>query len=261
MGDATMIASQNVKLYQMNIKPGLGCGVCDQTLDWWPSDSKENFHRMMQDPAHREYFHKYGWDQPGGITYEFNSLGFRGQEPDWSKPSLFTFGCSFTMGIGLKQEQTWPWLVGKALGLQVVNFAMGGKSSDWCFRMAQYWVRKNKPTLALMLAPPHERLELVTDDQGNGCEYTSHVPVTDQFLKTWFAHSDNQTLNNVKNRLAFVALGRQLQVPMLAYDAFEWFGKSREEVGYARDYMHAGPIGHEVLAARIINDWNEIKHT
>jgi hypothetical protein len=67
-------------------------------------------------------------------------------------------------------------------------------------------------------------------------------------------------LNSVKNRLAFLALCQQVGVPALCYDAYEWFGKSREEIGFARDFMHGGPAGHKFLADKILNDWNEIKH-
>ena len=31
------------------------------------------------------------------------------------------------------------------------------------------------------------------------------------------------------------------------------------ELEYARDHMHAGPRGHQLLAERIIHDWHETK--
>jgi hypothetical protein len=240
--------------------PVTGTTVFNQELDWWPSDSEESFYRMMKDPVHRQYFAEQGWDRPGTITYRFNNIGFRGDDIELETPCLCAFGCSFTMGIGLPQNSVWPWLVGNALGLKVYNFSLGGASADWCFRMAEYWVPKLKPKLAIFCAPPPERTEAIVDDAGNARGYSAHEPIDDIFLKTWFTFDENQRLNNVKNRLAFRGLCSQVEVPGLVYDAHEWFGKSREEVGYARDYMHAGIKGHQYLANRIINDWNEIKH-
>ncbi len=230
-------------------------------LDWWPSDSEESFHRLMVEPQWREYIIAQGWDKPGAITYKFNSMGYRGHDPDWNKPLLMTFGCSLTMGIGLPQNVVWPWLVGQELDLEVVNFSMGGMPADWCFRMAEYWVPARKPVLAVMLAPPHERIECVREDSGASDTYHAHERVSDKFLQTWFAYGENARANNVRNKLAFVGLCNHVGVKALCYDAYYWFSKSREEIGFARDWMHGGPPGHELLAKQIINDWNEIKHT
>lgn len=234
--------------------------VKDCVLDWWPSDSEESFHRLMNEPSWRTYIEQQGWDKPGAITYQFNSMGYRGPNPDWSRPLLMVFGCSLTMGIGLPQNLTWPWLVGQQLDLEVVNFSMGGMPADWCFRMAEYWVPNKRPHLAVMLAPPHERIELIIDDQGSGNIYSARETVTEKFLQTWFTYNENVRLNNVRNKLAFTALCNQVDVKSLCYDAYDWFSKSREEIGFARDWMHGGPPGHKLLADQIINDWNEIKH-
>lgn len=235
--------------------------VKDCVFDWWPSDSEESYHRLMNDPAWRTYIEQQGWHLPGAITYKFNSLGYRGSEPQWDRPLLMTFGCSFTMGIGLPQDLVWPWIVGKHLDLEVVNFSLGGMPADWCFRMAEYWVQYHRPVLAVMLAPPHERIELIVNDKGTGYTYSSQNPVNDKFLQIWFSYEENIRLNSIKNKLAFKSLCDQEGVQSLYYDAYDWFAKSREEIGFARDYMHAGPTGHKKLADQIINDWNEIKHT
>lgn len=227
-------------------------------LDWWPSDSEESFNRLMQDPEHRAYFQSKGWDQPGAITYEFNQHGFRSDEFEPNVPSIAAFGCSFTMGIGLPKQDVWPWLVGSALGLRVYNFSIGGKSADWCFRLAEYWVPRLRPTVAIMCAPPRHRFELTLDDAtGDTTTYSSHETHSDSFIQTWFTVDENSRLNTVKNRLAFKALCDQCNIPSLNYDSMEQFARSREELEYARDHMHAGPRGHKMFAEKILNDWNE----
>lgn len=236
--------------------------VRDCEREWWLPDSPECLDRLMNsDQIYKDYVETQGWNLPGAITYKFNSMGYRGHNPDWSKPTLMTFGCSITMGIGLPQDHTWPWVVGKALNLQVVNFSLGGQSADWCFRMAEYWLSYRRPVLAVMLAPPHQRLEIIIDNDNTGRTYSAQETVHEQFLQTWFTYDENVRLNNLKNKLAFLSLGRHLKIPTLCYDAFDWFARSREEVGFARDYMHPGIVGHKKLADQIIYDWNETQHS
>ena len=64
-------------------------------------------------------------------------------------------------------------------------------------------------------------------------------------------------LNNAKNKLAVQAICNNLNIACLTYDAHEYFARSREEVEYARDHMHAGPRGHKMFAERILDDWRK----
>jgi len=49
----------------------------------------------------------------------------------------------------------------------------------------------------------------------------------------------------------------ELDIPCFVYDVLDHMAKPREEVGYARDRMHAGPVGHSLLAERMLNDWSK----
>ena len=53
--------------------------------------------------------------------------------PDHSKPSILFVGESLTAGHGLPWEETYPALVGDALGMQVVNLAVHGYGFDQQF--------------------------------------------------------------------------------------------------------------------------------
>jgi len=241
-----------------------GVQHANSVLDWLPTDTKESFEKMMQDPAHREYFSNLGWDKLGTITYKINSYGFRSEEFEIGSDSIVALGCSYTHGTGLPIEATWPSLVGKHLGLKVYNLAWGGTSADTCFMVGQYWIPVLKPKLVVMAAPPKDRID-ITLATGHP-EFQTILPATtvgefgsDNFIKHWFANERNGQLNNAKNKLAVKALSNNLGIPCLTYNAHDWFAKSREEVGYARDYMHAGPRGHEILAERIINDFATTK--
>jgi hypothetical protein len=238
------------------------------TLDWMPTDTKENFEKLMQDPAHRKYFQDQGWDQPGAITYKLNSEGFRCDDFD-DTPCVVALGCSYTVGIGLPIEDIWPTLVGQALDLKVVNLAWGGNAIDTCFRMANYWLPKLNPKLVCMLTPPKERIELVLTEQDEKVkdQYKSdvfmshslskHYRPEDHFLNTWFMQDQNQLISKRKNILAVKQLCTDLGVKFFDVDTETTMTRPREDIGYARDYMHGGPKIHQEIADTFLKKYEQ----
>jgi hypothetical protein len=79
----------------------------------------------------------------------------------------------------------------------------------------------------------------------------------DNYVKHWFLNEDNSRLNKIKNEMAVKQLCTENNTPCMIFDSIEAFGKSREEIGYARDYMHAGSLGHRILAERMINEYRK----
>jgi hypothetical protein len=239
-----------------------GTSLAGQQLDWMPTDTQEHFNQLIQDPAHREYFEKQGWTRSGAITYKINRNGFRSEEFESDVPCMLALGCSFTMGIGLPIDCLWPTLIGQQLNLKVYNLAWGGISADTCFRLARYWIPKLRPQLVCMLTPPRTRIELLMDQ---GCQppaevflpmsesnYLSEDFINDTFLKHWWLNDKNGLINNEKNTLAIQQLAINNLAKFASLKADEEMSKSREEVGYARDYMHAGPRGHELVAEKML---------
>jgi hypothetical protein len=236
-----------------------GIVYAGKTLKWIPPDTEENFKQLMQDPVHNEYFKQQGWTQSDSITYRINQHGFRSNEFETNhEPCMIALGCSYTMGIGLPVECIWPILVGKQLNLKVYNLAWGGISADTCFRLAQYWIPVLKPKLVAMLTPPRTRIELLMDTgcnppaevfmpQNKSCHFNEY----DMFLKHWWLNDTNGNLNSEKNTLAIKQLTLNHGAKFVSLTADEEMGKSREEAGYARDYMHAGLVGHVLVANKM----------
>jgi hypothetical protein len=233
----------------------------NSTQEWLPTDTKENFDQLMQDPVHREYFAQLGWDQPGAITYNINSEGFRCDEFDYETPCMIALGCSFTVGTGLPIDTIWPSLVGKATGLKVANLAWAGNSSDTCFRLAEYWIPRLKPKLVTMLAPPSNRVEVLLDENPYYLPADVIMPETnselfkknDMFLKHWHLNDENSRLNQLKNCLAIKQLCTEHNVSCLIELVQDHMQYSREEIGYARDHMHGGPIIHKRIAEKMLD--------
>lgn len=260
------ISKVNLKSQCTNV-PVDHCGLIfkNQTLEWLPSDTKESYDRMMLDSAHREYFTAQGWHKPGAISYRINSDGFRGEEFD-TRPGLIALGCSYTIGIGLPEHTVWPWQVGQALNYTVANLAWGGNSADACVRMAAHWVPKLRPKLVVLLTPPPDRFEIFYDYSNSaGIKMQTIYPqaidanfAKDFLLRHYYLHSENSAINRLKNQLAIQQICELNGAACLIYCCFDAFARSREEVGYARDYLHAGIQGHTMLANQILKDYREI---
>ena len=251
---------------ESNINPPWHPGVysANTVSDWMPTDTKEIFDQLVQEPHHYEYFKHHGWLEPSAITYKINSNGFRCDEFDYTSSCIIALGCSYTVGIGLPLESTWPTLVGNALGIKVYNLAWGGSSADTCFRMAEYWIPKLKPTAVFMLTPPTARIELIMAP-GNTppvevflpMSESRHFSPSDVYLKHWFINETNAQINSKKNKLAIGELCRLNNAKFSVLDSATEMSCSRDIVGYARDYMHAGPRGHQILAEKFIKQHNE----
>jgi hypothetical protein len=230
----------------------------NSTMEWMPTDSKESFDRLIKDPAHYEYFKAQGWLEPLAITYQINSEGFRCDEFIENEPCLVALGCSFTVGIGLPLADTWPTLVGKKLGLRVYNLGWGGSSADTCFRLARYWIPKLKPQVVCMLTPPRARVELMTMQSPPAEVFMpmsmSSLSVDDDiFLKHWMGNEENHFINQEKNQLAIESIALSNNARYASLDADKEGSLCRDLVGYARDHMHAGPIGQKQIANRMLN--------
>lgn len=240
----------------------LGKNFANRTLNWLPTDTKESYETLIQDPKHRAYFAEMGWDKPDAITYKFNSYGFRADEFDGG-PYLVALGCSYTIGIGLPVELTWAYQTAQALNLKCANLAWGGYSTDTCYRLAEYWVKKLKPEYVCMLAPPKHRVELLLYNTLSPMEIflpqslSNYFKEEDVYLKHWFLNEENAKINQRKNIRAIKQLCAEANIPCMIYNAEDYMWWSRESSGYARDSTHGGPKIHKLLAKNFISNYKK----
>lgn len=226
---------------------------------WWaPPDTRELWQENIKDQEILEYFRSHGWHHEHGIEYRLNHWGFRGDEFTDGANSLVALGCSFTMGIGLREEQTWPWMVAAELRVPCYNLGWGGGSADRCFRLAEFWLPRLRPRLCVMLSPPSRRLELIINDEMVEAENIGPSQAQDRYSKTWMTVDENQRINLLKNQLAIRALADHLEIPILIYSNDEITSRSAHLVigaqGRARDLQHAGPDTHRSFADHVLED-------
>ena len=93
------------------------------------------------------------------VVYAVDAWGDRAQAPqgapDPDLPSLIVAGESIAAGHGVAYEESFPALMGKDLGLQVVNVACGGYGSDQAFlRLGDALERLRRPSAAVITFVP-----------------------------------------------------------------------------------------------------------
>jgi hypothetical protein len=102
------------------------------------------------------------------VTYYINEYGFRGH---WDlmtdKKKVIFFGCSFTFGWGLNEEDQYHTLISNELfdGYEIINISAGGWSTDSIVRFFKYitdFVRGIE--YCFFILPPLFRTELPVDD-------------------------------------------------------------------------------------------------
>lgn len=86
------------------------------------------------------------------IYYNHNEYGFRGDHDPNCKRAAF--GCSFTYGYELEEENTWPFL------LKAKNYAVNGGSPQSVARLVEAWVPDSNLEDIFVLTPPRARREI-----------------------------------------------------------------------------------------------------
>ena len=227
-----------------------------QSLEWMPTDSKARYDENLKDPLFVAIAHQNGWTNNSSITYDINSQGFRGKDFDPSVKNILTLGCSFTIGVGLRENETWPYILGEKLALPVHNIAGGGWSCDTLFRLSRYWIPELHPDLVVMLAPSSARLELITSDNEE-LTVTSHDDISNNsYLKRWFANDSNSELNRIKNTMAIEMICKKLNIRFMCYSQdTEMTGRlAHDPTNVARDNMHCGAKTHNMFVEKILRD-------
>lgn len=99
------------------------------------------------------------------ITYNINEQGYRAPEftaYNDSALQVLCFGCSYTFGVGVKEEETWPSILKNSGNLpseaQVWNLGVPGSSNDSIVRRIYHAVRMMRPNVIFVQwTIPHRR--------------------------------------------------------------------------------------------------------
>lgn len=113
--------------------------------------------------------HTFEMDTTGRNAYRINAWGYRGE--DWNHAArrrIFVFGCSYTFGTGLREDEIWcahlKGAYAEAFGVRpeeinLLNFGVTGASNSEIARLACLQCSVAKPDLALFMFTHPDRGE------------------------------------------------------------------------------------------------------
>jgi hypothetical protein len=186
---------------------------------------------------------------PDNIVYKFNSMGYRTSEK-YCGNEILAIGDSFTLGLGVNIEDTWPAQLSKLLDYPVLNFSLNGASNDWIARRAGELLSFFKPkAIVIHYTFSHRRERPFLDWPDN--ERTECEPI----------YTDEQNLINWQENFKKINM---LAVPAIHSFIPNWHTTPvhcsdlnvimpTTQVDFARDYFHYGPVTHLQLAKQITN--------
>ena len=222
--------------------------LANQTVFWDTTDSIDTYKNNLIDRKSSKLLRDLGYVDYE-ISYTFNSHGFRTPEFD-QKTDIVCFGCSFTMGTGVHDKDTWPSQLQNLTGLRVTNLGHAGSSNDTAYRMARHYLELLQPKYAIWLQTDAHRIEII--DQSTNIVINilasdiNNLFSDNLFIKTWMSSDVNQQLNLDKNTQAFKYLCDQASVIPIILSLSDITG-----LDLARDLQHPGPRSYQQLAEKI----------
>lgn len=186
------------------------------------------------------------------VSYLFNELGFRFELDQLAEGSILAVGDSFTLGLGVNAQDTWPSALARAVGTPVLNFSLNGASNDWIARKTPKLVELFDPVAVVVHYTFSHRRERPYPDWHDD-ERTECLPnYTDQEnFENWQANFNIMSALNVPVIHSFIPDWHNQPVD---YNSLP--GRIVPPVGVidlARDGFHYGVQTHQQLAQQFTN--------
>jgi len=188
------------------------------------------------------------------ITYTFNEHGFRSdsfrQRSDFN---ILVSGCSLTVGVGVKYENTWPQQLKTHINqpTTVWNLAQSSTSPDYVVRSIYKTVDVLKPDLIAVCWPAESRFELpknkhsITDYQLDTAEYPK------------LFENPNWAYHNLQKNIIFLKQFCLVRNIPLVHAPGEYtdFGINPDTT--ARDGSHPGNSWHKEYAELVFKHYQD----
>lgn len=176
---------------------------------WSDFDNEENYNKNIQNPTKQKYFLDNRWYNKESVIYQYNSLGFRCEEFDY-RESYIAVGCSFTEGIGLREDQTWSHCLGLLLGSHVWNLGVRGQGISSCYRLLSGYIDLLNVKGVFVLCPPPDRPEYFVNT-----DWRVAIPQTPNSIlgyKEWISSENNTELEEQKSlhAMKYICLSRKI---------------------------------------------------
>lgn len=229
-------------------------GEVNTTENFAGSDLQEIYQKKLLTMPKDWYYR----DLP--ITYKFNNFGHRCnnvEDIDLSNYLLF-FGCSHTMGIANKLEDTFPYLTAQKLNIDYYNLGLGAAGPDAMLHNLIIWMSKinQKPKAIVWQWPDLARY--LTIDKNN--QVLMHgiwqkEPEVVNFMVSGYCNDFHLS------RMKLIAIYlEQLNIPIIYITTDEKSEHDRPGTIFyrwldndnARDGMHMGVKSNDLLSNQLV---------
>lgn len=139
-----------------------------KSLQFWKPETFEiSSYKYHLDGRRNKSFSTSGSDNTGLCTYTYNELGFRGDSINKTGFKIMSIGCSLTEGVGVNDDETWPYQFTQLIPDSVnLNFGCGGRSNDYILRCLVTYYDLINPDLVLIMYTSPQRREIYTENGG-----------------------------------------------------------------------------------------------
>jgi hypothetical protein len=227
---------------------------------WSGSDTLEQYNKNLN-----ELGQDWEWANKT-IEYNFNEFGHRSKSiKDLDKDFILCFGCSFTVGVGVQETQTWPHQLSRMFGLDYYNAGVGGAGMDICYYNSILWKANNLPLPGLVVvAWPEDTRKSFALTENNNILLDVSNQRSELYSKLYITDTAEQVMNNISWYEGFNSVWESLnikvvnikfnllpqldflKIPSVLFD-------SDEGSGGARDRMHDGPVYLENIAKKVMS--------
>ena len=195
------------------------------------------------------------------LTYDLNNHGFRCRpfdDIDNRKQQILVLGCSYTFGIGLRQEQLWHDHLRLAFSddtTQIWNIGIPGYSNDAIVRLTWRFLEYIRPTMIFVQWTHFHRREYVRDDNSIWRILTNNPKFwndgSDEYKAFYMMHNDCNDQYCFEKNLAFMSNLTKAHHVIFNYDTIDNFPC----IDYARDDEHPGQESHRLFAVQIYKQY------
>jgi hypothetical protein len=215
--------------------------------------------------------------------YTVNNIGFRGTLPSTETEVIGFFGCSFTYGEGVADEDCFSSIVSKTVNMPCLNLGMIGHSAQQIAQIFYAASRIWKIKTAIITLPGPERFHYVTS---KNCQWpvfpnTDHNdPEHENVRKVLYKYfSEEHFLHSIKDTVLFIDLISKVYNIKVIWGS--WSNSTESVIKsalnitplfftyrhpdniklegdwIARDNMHPGIAQHSLYAKKIIKEIKE----
>lgn len=174
------------------------------------------------------------WDSDNSelVKYKFNDYGYRSSydyKPLMSSNKIICIGCSFTEGIGLDIEETWPHLLSQKIGLPYLNLGIAGGSDGYVMWQIMNVIKHIQTKHIFVLSPPSGRFFELSDTN-----FESRQPWDVETINT--SYSNLYELNN----FTLSALCDRYNISHInayQYGEGQWWSRAKDNQHFGLDYQ------------------------